>query len=125
MKKYLGAGFLIFSIILLSGCNHKPANDSEVAKDDAPIIYFYGTECPHCQNVKKYFEENKTRKKVTFSEREVYHNTANANLMFEKAAACGITDKSDLGVPFLWAEGKCLFGEKDIVGFFNGKINEQ
>ena len=110
--------------VFLSGCYNKnnPDDTAPVAKDASSIIFFYGQECPHCHDVKKYFEENKTHEKVEFSEREVYHDQANANLMLEKASVCGL-DKGKLGVPFLWAEGKCLMGEQPIEDFFNAKIN--
>jgi glutaredoxin len=124
---------LALSVVVLSGCgqnnnssestSNPNVQGTETVKDDASIIFFFGKECPHCKVVEKYFEDNKTAEKVSFSQREVYHDKGNAALMIAKAAGCGIAEK-DLGVPMLWADGKCLFGEKDIEQFFDSKINE-
>ena len=132
IKKYIGLfSFLVF-FIAVSGCavKNNPENipaDTTAApednQDNTDIIFFYGQECPHCQNVEKYFTENKTAGKIQFSQKEVYHNKDNKILMAEKAKACGIAD-SELGVPMLWTkDNKCLFGDKDIIDFFNQKMN--
>jgi hypothetical protein len=126
MKNKLTLCLATFSVLILAGCGQSNSNSGvkgiEPAKDDAKIIFFYGRECPHCQLVEKYFTDNKIAEKITFSQREIYHDKGNAALMVSRAASCGIEEK-DLGVPMLWAEGKCLFGEKDIEQFFENKIN--
>lgn len=121
MKKiYIGASFFLMGAIIISGCSLKPDGTTLPVEDNSSIIFFYGQECPHCKDVEKYFEENKIEEKVQFSKREVYHNKANVALLNIKAKTCGIEDKS-LGVPFLWAEGKCYMGPSEIEKFFNEK----
>ena len=90
------------------------------ALDPSKITYFYGAECPHCQKVNAFLEENKIADKVTFEKLEVWHNRGNARLMGEAAKACGL-DESKVGVPFVYAEGKCLIGEPDTIDFFKQK----
>jgi glutaredoxin len=100
--------------------NSSSGNSGVIAQDNSSIIFFYGRECPHCQLVEKYIADNNLDQKVSFSKREVYHDTANANLMAEKAQVCGIkTDQ--LGVPFLWANGKCYEGETDVENYLNSQ----
>jgi hypothetical protein len=72
--------------------------------------------------VEEYFEKNGTREKIEFSEREIYHDKNNAALFEQKATSCGITKKEDMGVPLLWTAEKCHIGDKDIISFFNEKI---
>lgn len=122
-KSFLFLSFLIAFSVLLSGCAAKK-DRTIVAEDDSPIILFYGEECPHCKNVEKYLDENKVAEKIQFSEREVYHDEANAALMAEKAKQCGY-DENNLGVPFLWTEEKCFMGDVDIIQYFKEKTEQQ
>lgn len=102
---------------------------SRSTADDAPIIYYYGEECPHCQEVAKFLEENHIAEKVSFTKKEVWHNPANNREMIRRAKECGL-DTKKLGVPFLWNEGQCIAGGQDeVMNFFREKAgignNEQ
>ena len=110
----LGIGFRILV---------KNKENKAVSIDNSSIIFFYGAECPHCQAVEKYIADNQLDQKITFSKREVYHDYANANLMTQKASACGIANK-DLGVPFLWASGKCYVGDNEVENFLNAEAKK-
>lgn len=87
----------------------------------AGIIYYYGEECPHCQDVLKFLEENKISEKVEFQKKEVWHNKNNSEEMMKKVEECGLNPDT-VGVPFLYAEGKCLIGTPKVEGFFKSKI---
>ncbi len=97
--------------------------DSASAQEKTDIVLYYGDGCPHCANVEKYIQENGIKDKVSFEEKEVYKNKDNAEQMAEDASYCGI-DVESFGVPFLWADGKCLMGDEDIIDFFKQKSNE-
>jgi glutaredoxin len=99
------------------------ASPSVTANPNAEIIFFYGSTCPHCKNVEDYFAKNKVEEKVAFEKAEVYGNKENAKIFVEKNKACGVTDEKEMGVPLLWVNGKCYSGEKEIIDFFNSKIN--
>lgn len=120
MKKIILFLFLPLALLLFSGCgkNSSPAS----ADEDSSIILFYGQECPHCKLVEDFLKENKAEEKIKFSQAEVYHNVANAEIMKKKADLCQIAPES-LGVPFLWAEGKCYIGDHDAIQFFKDKMN--
>ena len=81
-------------------------------------IYFYGEECPHCHDVMKFLEENKIAEKVKFEKKEVWHDKKNAAEMNDKARSCGL-DVKKIGVPFLFAEGKCHIGTPDVEAYFS------
>lgn len=104
------------------------ASISKTAADqnqsNSQIILFYGDGCPHCAIVEKYIEENDIINKVSFAQKEVYHNQSNAKELEEKAKICGLPTDS-IGVPFLWDGEKCLIGDQDIINFFKQKTNEQ
>jgi hypothetical protein len=81
------------------------------------VILFYGDGCSHCANVDKFILDNKVEDKVKFTKLEVFNNKQNANILVEKANACGLpTDK--IGVPFLWDGTRCISGDVDIIKFF-------
>ncbi len=90
---------------------------AEAPVDSAEIIYYYGQDCPHCHEVSTFLEENKIAEKVNFSKKEVQYNAENAAEMGKRAGTCGLSEK-DVGVPFLWARGKCLVGTPDVIDFF-------
>lgn len=81
------------------------------------IVYYYGEECPHCKDVAEFLEKNGIAEKVNFEKKEVWHNTTNAREMDAKVRICGL-DKKNVGVPFLFADGKCFIGTPDVTGFF-------
>ncbi len=83
-------------------------------------VYYYGAECPHCKKINEFLDENSISEKVTFSKKEVWHDTSNAKEMTVAATQCGI-DKKDIGVPFIFDNGTCLIGEPDVRKFFSEK----
>lgn len=95
-------------------------------KADAPVadlsgtIYYYGAECPHCKKVNEFLEANNIAEKVTFTKKEVWHDSGNAKEMTRAAAQCGLS-KNDIGVPFIFDNGTCLVGEPDVRKFFSEK----
>jgi glutaredoxin len=94
------------------------------SQEVSQIILFYGNGCPHCAIVEKYIEENNIKNKISFAEKEVYYNQANAKELEAKAKICGLPTDS-IGVPFLWNGGTCLIGDKDIVNFLKQKASGQ
>lgn len=116
---YILAGSVIFLAVILTLWNwsssQKTSNvPTPVASD---IIFFYGQECPHCQDVEKFLADNKISDKVKFDSLEVWHNSANQKIMSDKAKECGISEDK-LGVPFLYAKGQCFIGTPDVESFF-------
>jgi glutaredoxin len=84
------------------------------------IIYYYGSDCPHCKLVNAFLEENKIAEKVSFEKKEAQRNAGNWKEMLGKAATCGIPAK-EVGVPFVFAEGKCYIGTPDVEKYFGEK----
>jgi len=83
-------------------------------------IFFYGNTCPHCADVERWMQENKVEKKIKITKKEVYDNQQNAQELTQAAEKCGLPTDS-IGVPFLFAEGKCLIGTPDITSFLSQK----
>jgi len=119
--------FIVLSIILiiiaigafwLYKVNNKPIAEKI---SDSPITLYYRNDCPHCQNVEKFIEENNVEQKVAFSKKEVGLNKKNADELLEKAKQFNL--KLDaVGVPFLWDGQKAILGDQDIINFFKDKI---
>jgi len=86
------------------------------------IIYFYGNTCPHCQELSKWLDENKVNDKVKYVKKEVYQNQSNAQELQQAAAECGL-DTSSIGVPFVYAKGKCYIGSDQAKEFFQNQMS--
>ncbi len=98
-----------------------PSDDSDDA--DVGIVYYYGEECPHCKKVAEFLDKNGVYGKVDFTKKEVWHNRDNGEELMKRAQKCGI-DPNGVGVPFLYANGKCYIGDADVIEFFKSKIKE-
>ena len=87
------------------------------AEESEPIL-FYGDGCPHCANVESYLEGEGILESV--NKKEIYQNRENAQEFNEICEEEGI-EFMDRGVPFLYAEGECFVGDKQIVSYFEEK----
>lgn len=109
--------------LVVVGSNNKEKKAAvekiEALSNGEPILY-YGDTCPHCKEVEEWLKINKVEEKVKFSQKEVWNNRQNAAELAEVAKSCGL-DTSSIGVPFLYAENKCLIGTPDIEKYFSEK----
>ena len=88
-----------------------------VAVPTSGVTLYYGAECPHCKDVEQYLTDNKVADKVKYDMKEVWHDKTNSAEMEAVAKVCGL-DVCKIGVPFLFAEGKCSVGTPDVEGYF-------
>ncbi len=120
IKRIITLSSLLFLCLTLSACSFGAKNigagDSTKASDPK-LVLFYSNSCPHCKIVEQYMSENKVQEKSGIVLKEVSGDKKAAEELLLKAKICNI-GTSDLGVPFLWNDGKCLVGDKDIVAFF-------
>lgn len=84
------------------------------------IVYFYGEECPHCKDVLAYLDKNDIYSKVNFVKKEVWHSKSNGEELRKAALKCGM-NPANIGVPFLFSDGKCYMGGPDVIKFFAEK----
>jgi len=120
IKLLLGIALLVVGLIGL--VVYRITSQSPTVIPKTNVILFYGRECPHCQEVEDFLQKNKVAEKIAFDSIEVWHNKDNAELLLSKARACSLADE-DVGVPFLYANGKCLVGTQPVEDFF--KMNTQ
>lgn len=114
--------FIIMAGVIFWGFGKAPKLEAPIAEkldgtEEFGIIYYYGRECSHCLNVQSFLNENKIAEKVMFTKKEVWYNAENAQEMNLRAQECGL-DKNEVGVPFLYSDGKCIIGEIEVQGFF-------
>jgi len=110
MKKYLLSliiGFIVFFTTSIS----------ILAKETSSILFFYGTGCPHCAQVEKYFEDNKFFDKYPIEKKEIYFNKDNA-LLFNQILDKFGTLQDNRGVPTVIIGNKVLMGDKPILDNF-------
>ncbi len=119
LKRTLIFLFFIAIILSLGGCK----KDNKLPDDSGKIIFYYSTECPHCQNVEKYVSDNNIRSIVQFEEKEVSGNEDNALQFYDKVQKCNIKPE-EAGVPLLWDGSTCISGDQDIISFFFRKMKE-
>lgn len=93
---------------------------SKEVLDQSVTTYFYGETCPHCIEVRKFLNENKVAEKFSFVMKEVWSDRANAALMREAAEVCALKP-TEIAVPFVFSEGKCMIGTPKVIDFFKQK----
>ncbi len=89
--------------------------------DTSGVTLFFSTTCTHCKEVEAYISEKKIDEKVQIARKEISipENTASLNQAVEY---CKIDTTQGIGVPFLFAEGKCYIGSPDVKGYFDQKL---
>jgi len=95
------------------------ANTNSATSVKEPI-FFYSDSCGHCQKVKDYIAENNIKNIVSYSEVEAFATEESLNLFNEKSAFCGIAEDSR-GVPLVFENGKCYFGQFEAIDFLKKK----
>jgi glutaredoxin len=131
MDKKIILTTILFSVIVLIlgyvvvGSMQNKNNQSKSTTINLPskekIVFYYGITCPHCKEVEKWMEENKVEEKIKIEKKEVYENQNNAYELEKVAQACGL-DTSSIGVPFLWADGKCYIGTPEVIKVLENKL---
>lgn len=77
-------------------------------------VYFFRSECPHCQNVGAFLEGNGLGERLGVMKLEVGNSEKNAAILKEKSKECSL-DESELGVPFLYFQGNCFLGDENVI----------
>ncbi len=100
----------------------------EFAFDNLPheseIILYYTTEnCPECEEIQAWIEQNNADEKIEIIQKEVQQNQENIEQLVAVAQNCGITE--GLSVPFVYGEGACLMENSEIINYFENKIGEE
>lgn len=86
---------------------------------EGEIVLYWGTTCPHCKVLKEWMAEKKISEKVNVILKEVYEDRNNQKQLMAVAKKCGIV-ANQVGVPLLYAEGKCMVGTDQIEPFLEG-----
>jgi len=119
---------LILGYILVDSANKKNSNLSNNSSVSLPakdkIIFYYGITCPHCKDVEEWMEKNKIEEKIKVEKKEVWYNKENAAELQEVAKFCSL-DPTSIGVPFLWADGKCYIGTPDVERILTEKLKSK
>lgn len=81
------------------------------------MYYFWGDGCPHCADLDKWVKEKGYDKTVKYTKLEVWKNPDNAALLEVVAQFCKL-EKTGMGVPFIYYNGKCVTGTPDSQAAF-------
>lgn len=105
--------------------NKSSSNNSDDTGDNATstVSLYYRDDCPHCQNVEKFMQENNVTATVPVVMKEVMNNIENNNDLMVRATNCGY-DISSVGVPLLYDHGTCYSGDEEIINYFKQKLNK-
>ena len=122
-KQYLIAGAVIVVFIFgfmffFKAPAATKTTTNNVSAYQGKMVLFYGNTCPHCAKVESFIKNNNIDQKLSFEQKEVYDNKANAEIMKDLASACNIPING-MGVPFFWDGSKCLIGDEPIINFFS------
>lgn len=125
-KIILGVGMMMVAGFVFLGIFSEKADapkntggsNEDAGNPSASVVYYYGDGCPHCNDLQKFLDENGVEFGDDLAKKEVWENETNRDEMNERAKSCGLT-KRELGVPFVFAEGKCFMG-LDAKKYFEG-----
>ena len=93
------------------------------AEENSKIYFFYGTGCPHCAQVEKFFEDEKLFDTYSIDKREIYFNRDNAILFNDILDRLNIPS-NERGVPTVVIGDKVLIGDKSIIENFKVTADE-
>ncbi|MDO8512069.1 MAG: hypothetical protein Q7S57_02260 [bacterium] len=115
---------IVVALVIIGGSmwwkTNQPNTTTPEPSIPTGIVLYFGDTCPHCKIVAQFIEDNKIKEKVTFEEKEVYNNQANAKELAEVAKTCGLATDA-IGVPFLWDGKACIQGQDQTINFFKDK----
>lgn len=97
------------------------AASTQNADFQTDVVYYFAEQCTRCKNVEKFIADNKISDKISFAKKEVLLDQVNDMEMKERARECTL-DPDKVGVPFLWARGKCYVGEVEVQKFLKNEI---
>lgn len=112
---------VILGYILVDSSNKKSRVKVSLPSKER-IVYYYGLTCPHCKEVEEWMKKNKVEEKIKIEKKEVWYNKENAAELQEVARFCKL-DPNSIGVPFLWADGKCYIGTPEVERVLGDKSN--
>jgi len=87
------------------------------------IVFFYGNTCPHCKETEEWMKENRIDEIIKIIRKEVYDNQENAQNLTIATQKCGLST-DNIGVPFLYAKGKCFVGKNEIINYFSLELEQ-
>ena len=94
------------------------------ADENDCIYYFYGSDCPQCEQANTQIKELQTKyPSLKIDKIEVYQHFQNARTLQQYFDAHGIPEKSQ-GVPAVFLPGSYLIGSTPIVNLLEGRIKE-
>ena len=90
---------------------------SVFAKEKVNIYFFHGDGCPHCEELKTYFNslDNSYKEKINIQEYEVWNDYENAELMENISI---LRDDDATGVPYF------IIGDKSWIGYSSSMDKE-
>jgi cytochrome c biogenesis protein CcdA/glutaredoxin len=96
---------------------------SAALAESSPMIFFYGTGCPHCAIVEKYIEKENLDKRFSIEKREIYFNRDNAVLFNNLLDRLGIASENR-GVPAVVYGDRVVIGDAPIIEFLQNLSEE-
>ena len=130
-NKFISIALVVFAITLMGivGIESKRQKTTQENFDtngqvvDNEIVYYYGITCPHCDDVKDFIDSEDIENIIPLVSKEVYENRLNSQELISKAEICGL-NTSNIGVPFLYSDGKCYSGSPDVISELQRQVNE-
>lgn len=114
---------LILGWILIDSVDKKNQKNLKLPSKNS-VVFYYGITCPHCREVEEWMKKNKIEEKIKIEKKEVYQNKKNALELEKVAENCGLKTDS-IGVPFLYADGKCFIGTPAVINKLEEKLKFQ
>jgi hypothetical protein len=97
--------------------------------DTPDLVFFWGSGCPHCQNVEDWVNQNSATDKLKINFKEVYNSDIGRTELFNTINQyCPelIASNGGIGVPvgFDPIKKKCIQGDTPIIDFLSSKLSK-
>jgi len=123
MKKNIILLFAVLAFLIIGVSvrqNILRQSDTVVQVASSENCLFYGTGCPHCIKVDKYFQENGILEKYDIEKKNTSGNSKCAS-EFNRICQDNGIPLEERGIPMLYFEGQCLMGDQPIIDFFENE----
>ena len=107
----------LFGAIVLSSNSfgQKEGDNSVEEKLEAKFTIFTSENCPFCKDVEQWVEQNQADESLDIAIKEVTDDRKYARELEQAAISCRI-NPTQVGVPFMYADGECFSGSLEIIG---------
>jgi len=114
---------IVIAVLAVFYFRANPTGSTIIDLEANSSVLYYGETCPHCKIVEEFMKNNSIENQMEIIQKEAFSNKTNAEELLKVGEICKLPKEYIGAVPLLYADGKCYIGDKDIISFFQEKLN--